>query len=1227
MAREVDSLSVQKQLNALFEQRLSSENEILKTMQKELQVAIQLQTVLGKLSTEELAKNIDASAEAMKTLSSESKEAGDIGAKAMKSISDNVKKSEKSTLQMGSSFKGLTSVLSGVATTALGVGKSMFNIGKSILSIPFGIFKNLMSDAASFVGDTAFAQALENVRKEFGSFKEGTSKDILGAYSTMNTQLQAVSGLSVWRVFEGPADQLKYIQEMASKAGSQILQFGGEIAKSAGIIATFDKGMGIGAENMKGMMDRATIFGTTLEKQLGDVANYALQMGKDFGISSKIISREVGNMQKDVRNFGSLTVKQMTVAAVYTKKLGLEMKDLTGLVGQFDNFDKAAESAGLLSQAFGASVDAFKLMNEQDPAKRLDELRKSMNAAGKSSENMSRQELHLLASTAGLSDEAAKLAFSTKNQGLSYDEVQKQSNKAENAQMKQADALMKLADNIERVVRSGGQMQNSFFKMFVSGMERGVKTSRIYIGAMQSVRAALWETHMSGLEVGRTLASSEILGFGKFMKNFGDTFSPKTIRKIMRGTKDEAGVQGRGVVAELNDVFNGKQGVSSAVANIRKHFMAAVDPATLHGMLEGGKSMMKFVAKGLGSGLSFVVKEMTHVVQTITDFIKNPKEFLDKIKSGANGAQSFAGTLVSQFAEAFGDPSILKDLGTSLLALGKTVVAKLKKIMSNPEFQKGLLHITGPMLGTLFGKQALSLLPSILSNFGPGLLRALSATGLGGVAGAAVVGSALVNVNKKMGEFEKVIDSTSDKTSKKMGAFGASMLQGLTFGLLPDNIAQMMANKMAELTDAIFAGLKKQMGGPFVGKLKALLGSGVNFFDSVGGLIGAVMGGNSSEISKAAEKVGENLVELMTTGFDFLITEFPKIVMKLNGVLSTIGGAILTGLGDAIDKVADKLGPFGFALKTVGWTFKMLGSYATFMGEQWTKMFEFFKEFDLSELMLKQSVKVKTAALDIMKSIVGIGEPIAKIMGISLDGIKSKMDEFSKGINSDSDLLMKNAQMKAAAKNAAAFAEKQKNAGGDISKVGIGSQGEKGGSGVKSTEPSSVAQDVQLSVDALMIQKKSLEENLKGLQKFSEGTVIKTISDAIPKASSALTEFNDKLSKSSISSTLQVTEGIVASINSLNNVLGDGNSGAIKIGEKLKRYADNSGLGRNGTYEIKNKGINLKLDLRITMDAGEVEKAIVLRKDSIIFDAIEESASSTLNQQHKEQIAATRGGA
>lgn len=1233
MAKEVDSLSVQKQLNALFDQRLNSETRILATMQQELKVALQLQSVMNGLSTDELTDRLNAGAEAMKALGKEAEDTGDVGTKAMKQIASASDAAKKSTSMVGSVFTGIGSTMKTLITTAGGVAKSAFNIGKAFLSIPLGIFKNLMNDAAAAAGDTSFLQALEDIRKEFGSFKEGTSKDILGAYTTLNTQLKEVSGLSVWQVFDKPADQLKYLHEMASKAGSQILQFGDELSKSAGIIATFDKGMGVGAENMKAMMARATVFGTSLTTQLGEVANYALQLGKDFGISSKVISKEVSTMIKDVRNFGSLTQKEMTVAAVYTKKLGIEMKDLVGLVDKFDNFDKAAESAAQLSQAFGATVDAFKLMNEQDPAKRLDELRKSMAATGKSTENMTRQELHLLAQTSGLSDEAAKLAFSTKNQGLSYDQVQKQANKAETAQMRQADALNKLADNIERFARSGGQMHGSFFKMFFAGMEQGVKWSNSYRTAMMNVRTALMQTFQAGRQVGKELLDNDAFGFARFMKGFGTTFGPANVSKILNGFTKEIEVNGKktkiafgGVVSEFTSVIQGKQGIGEALKHIRETFHAVVGPETFKMMIDGGKDVMRSLAKGVGSGAAFLTKELTHVLKTVTDFIKNPKEFLAKAQAAGAGGMSFGAEMVKIISDSFGDPKVLKDLAKAFVEFGKVVMIKFKEVMANPEVQKLLLEVAGPLITGLIGKQMLTLAPSILMMFGPQLAKLLS-TGLGGtlaaVGGIALAGAALVNVNKKLDQFEASIDKRRDPASKKIGAYGASLLQGLTLGLVPDSIATMLGDKIAVLADAIFDAIKNQMGGPFTNKLKGYFSAHINFLSSVGGLVGAVFSGDNAAISAAAEKVGDNFVKLLSAGLDFLLTEFPKLLIKIPAVIDQVVGSILEGLGGALTKFGDKMGIFGFGIKGLGILIMGLGGVLKDLGKFFEWVSEKAKNFDLSKIISDQMYGLKqgliSAATWVLDNVPG---PILTMMGLNEKGrtemretLKKNSEELRSNFLEANRLALEAQKAEEARKAAMAEAAKKESEA-------------KGGpaAAAQATAPSQIAAQTQLDVNALMSQKKNLEDNLKELTNFASTGVIKTISDSIPKASTALTEFNEKLSKSSIESTINVTQGVVKSINDLNMVLGDGNAGAIKIGEKLQRFANNSGLGKNGTYEIKNKGITLKLDFKVTMEAGQVEEAILMRKESIIFDAIEESASANLNEHSKERIRALRGG-
>ncbi len=1179
MARTVDSLGVQKQLNVLFEQRLGTEQKILDTMQQELKVAMQLQAVMNGLKADELTERLQEGQKAFDGLAEKAGQTGDIGADAMKKISDGSKEATKETSVVSKAFSGIANVLKGILSAAAGVAGSMFKIGKAVLSIPLSIFKNLLNDAASFAGDTSFAEALEAIRKDFGSFKEDVSKNILGAYQSVNSSLQQMTGLSVWQVFGTPADQLKYLHEIAGKAGAQMHQFGGEIAKSGGAIAAFDKGMGVGAENLRAFMDRATVMGTDLQSQLKDTANYALQMGKAFGMSSKTLSKDVASMMKDVKNFGSLTQKEMTVAAVYTKKLGLEVKDLTGLVGQFDNFDKAAESAALLSQAFGASVDAFKLMNEQDPAKRLDDLRKSMAATGKTTENMTRQELKLLAQTSGLSEEAAKLAFSTKNQGLSYDQVQKQANKAENAQVTQAEALKKLADNIERVVRAGGQMHGSFFKMFFAGMEQGVKWSNSYHGAMMKVRGALQETFMAGRGFGKWFADEKSLGFSKFMTNFGETFSPKNARKVLHGFKDETGKQFTGVVDNLKLALTGKQSFDQAFKSMRETFSKSIDPKTLRGMIDGGKDMMRMLAKGIGSGAQFIVKELTRILK----FLTNPKEAMEQAKAAGGEGASFGLELVDTIKKSFGDPKVLGELKTAAFDLLKKLANKLKDAINSPEVRNLAMEVGGPLIGAMLGKQALSMAPGIISKFAPMLVRAISAGGAGGAlaaaGGIALAGAALVNVNKKLDQFENSIDKRRDPASKKMGAYGASMLQGLTLGLIPDDIAVMIGNKIAELGDTIFDAIKDKMGGPFTAKLKGLFGAHINFLSSIGGLIGAIFSGDSSQIAEAAAKMGDNFVTLVSTAFEFLITEMPKLFIKVVATIDKIIGGLLEGLGTAIVRVGDKIGFFGGGIKAVGYVIVGLGGILSGFGKAFEKFYDKIKEFDLSRTMSAQWDGFKYALADAAEyMLTKIPGPILMLLGISSKGREEMLANLAK---SKADIT-----------------------------AHIRSQAEEAVKAQKEAEERAKLTAVDVAAQAA----KSAPANPTSAAASSDASV------------KALEDFNAKI-QAPAQHAMDITAGVTKSINELNDILGDGSKGAMQIGAKLKRFADSSGLGQNGTYEIKNKGIVLKLDLKVTMDAGEVEKAVVLRKESIIFDAIE--GITSLSNEHANQlnqIKALKGG-
>ena len=179
-----------------------------------------------------------------------------------------------------------------------------------------------------------------------------------------------------------------------------------------------------------------------------------------------------------------------------------------GVIGKFDNFEDAATSASKLAQSFGLNVDALQLMNEQDPSKRVDTIRKAFFAAGNSVENMTRQQRTLLAQTSGVSEEALNQVFSLKNQGIAYDSIFKSAEDAGKKQMTQAEVMEQLGDNINRVVRYI-EKGKSFFESFLRGFTYGLSMSKSFMKIMSNITSSMNAIWYAGEKIGLAMGNAE----------------------------------------------------------------------------------------------------------------------------------------------------------------------------------------------------------------------------------------------------------------------------------------------------------------------------------------------------------------------------------------------------------------------------------------------------------------------------------------------------------------------------------------------------------------------------------------------------------------------------------------------------------------------------------------------------------------------------------------------
>lgn len=424
------------------------------------------------------------------------------------------------------------------------VGTAAFNIGKSLLMLPWNMFKSLVSAAANAQGSTELLDRIEDIRKEWGSFSNAMSADVLkastlginlkqGAVAQMQFYKETLApGRSMMRVWQSLPEMMKDITKTLSSLGPTINLVMNQFSNPQTFrsIVAMKKGLGLADDEFKALAEHTMANGKKIEDSMYEIGNLSLQLGDKFGLSSKKISSDVGKMMKDLGNFGNLTEKQMTAAATQFNRLGIEISKVTGMMDKFDQFEEAADASSKLSQAFGLQVDSMELMRAEDPAERQQMLADAMNRAGVSTDGMRKQSLKLLATTMGLDAATTKTMFSSANLSKSYNDVKNAADEASQKQLSQEEVLKRLADAIEKVNRTGNQLKDGFFKTFLDGIEKGIMRTPSYINMMTNLRRGLHATLWQGIGVGETITKT--LGLDDAFNAIGDHFKPANMKKF-----------------------------------------------------------------------------------------------------------------------------------------------------------------------------------------------------------------------------------------------------------------------------------------------------------------------------------------------------------------------------------------------------------------------------------------------------------------------------------------------------------------------------------------------------------------------------------------------------------------------------------------------------------------------------------------------------------------------
>lgn len=531
-------------------------------------------------------------------------------------------------MQLANSALGSMLDITGSVITSLG------QLAISIVTLPFKMLNVLMAEAASISG-TELMQAIENVRKQFGDLSKNEAHAVMKSFRSMRGELSN-TGLSVRRVLGNMAERLTFLRETAEQFGRSFNKFQNEFMNYGEEIAAYVKGLGITGEQIKGIADFANAAGKNITEVGREITSMAYGVGEAFNINGKLVSRDISEMMKDFKNFGSLGVKQMTQISVFTHKLGVEIKDLLGIIDKFDNFETAAESAAQLSQAFGLQLDTLDLLFDQDPASRFEKLRKSFLATGKSVETLSRQELALLTSQTGLTENALKIGFAQSSLGMSYKDVQKQTSLTEKKQLSQAEAMEKLSNSIERMVKEGEQMKGGFFDIFLQGFFRGIKWTNEWRQMLLNLRKAMRQIYLAGTEVGRMFVKT-FPGIKDVFTGIADMFKKEKWVNLKNG-----------LVGVFKSFFTDLTGdnpksLGNLFERLQKLFFNFFDQNTPEGKktVGGFKKIFKTIVLLTADFAKMAMEGLTQAITSFTDFIISPQKFLAKASSSSSGFSKY----------------------------------------------------------------------------------------------------------------------------------------------------------------------------------------------------------------------------------------------------------------------------------------------------------------------------------------------------------------------------------------------------------------------------------------------------------------------------------------------------------------------------------------------------------------------------------------------------------
>ena len=902
-------------------------------------------------------------------------------------------------------FKNVVAMSKGVLGFMESLADTAFNVTAAIIAIPFKLFNTLVDMAAKGGGGTELAQAYENVRKEFGSFKSNIASAVIDVSKNLKEFSQ--TGLSTWRVFGMLHERLELVMKLAAAMGPVFGKFTKEFREHGGAILAYQKGLGLTDEAMRGMGERALAMGEDVREGLNQITKYTLQF--NGGVVNKQFSRDMAKAMADVKHFGGATIKEIGRSAEYAKQLGMELEKIVGVMDAFNTFDTAAENAAKLGQSFGMVVDSFKMVSAQSPDEMLNNLRTSFQATGKSTKDFTRQQWQLMAQTTGLNEDVVRLAMSEKNRGKSLKDIEKDAEKAKNKQLTQAQAMTKIADAIERLVRSGEQT-GGFWDMFMRGIKRGIEFSEPFRKLMMNIKIALWAVFQEGMKLGTWLMSENgFPGLRDMVSSLADFFSPKRFRAMFAGVREF-------FQSAVTDLMSGKKSFPELMETLKSKFFDFFNDQEGPGkkLLESLRKMMNVVTKIFAESLKWLSTQLTEGLKWISSVLSGKVDLSKYVTQGADGGNIFLEMLLpiwDAVQEAW------PGLYDALVECMHSAWQRLKKFMMSGEFVAVAIGVIATMMGVLFGPVVMQgilgaasgaltklvfkivtegfehalprLIPWITKFFGSAAGQALGyATGIG------LVIAVSLGVSDGMKKFRSKIKGDFTVAQREVAAGLTGYFETLTLGLVPDFLLEGMANLAVEAIKS-FEDKINELGGGVGTNLIEMVSDWLSVLEGIGDIITGIFTLDSKRILSGFQRIIGGVVGTVVSVL-MLTIKAPLLGVKwmAKGITS-----VISSMADETAAMFDKMGfsTLSWAAQSFGEVMKSVGSLVGGAIDVICESFDFlivgikwlvFKVTSAGDMMQKVFSKVFSSASDVIKDKIGSIILEYPWIGKVLDGLK-----------------------------------------------------------------------------------------------------------------------------------------------------------------------------------------------------------------------------------------------